>query len=438
MKKILLLAVLSVSIFTLSACGSNPAGDRTVIDFWHLSPQGSESFSEVRAIIKNFNESQDEYYVDGQGYSFWDYWDKLSVAIASGTAPEVGYSTIDDNVHRAQKGAVYNISDFIAQDELDGVETLDTSIFYQNQLDFLTYNEDLFGIPFTSTTRMLYYNLDQFAEVGLTEADVPTTWDELYTVAKKLDIVDGNDISRIGFDPTYGQGTYMGYLWQSGLDFFDANQQVTLNTPEHEEVLDWMVSFNEEYPKSQLTAFGEANNILGVDPFAAGRVSMIIHTDGLYEILKDYDSSMNYGVAPIPLPDEDGIRVNWGSGFSLELFTNNNANPDSAKAKGAWEFSKYLMSTPVQVEYAEAVGWLMGNNDAMAIFADGKPIITKFIEECSYAVDKQYIPYAPAWHASDWFQYYDELRAGNLTVQQTLTNARNWYNEKQENYNDTH
>lgn len=438
MKKLLLLLVVATSIFTLSACGKNEAGDRTQIEFWNVSPVGSDSFSDVRRIITEFNDSQDLYYVNGTGFSFWDYWDKLSVAIASGTAPDVGYSTVDDNVSRAAKGVVYNVSDFMAADVTDGVTTVDTSLFYQNQLDFLTYDGDLYGLPFSATTRMLFYNLDQFAEVGLTEADVPTTWDELYTVAKKLDVVDGNEITRIGFDPTYGQGTYMGYLWQSGLDFFDDNQQVTLNTQDHKDVLDWMVTFNDEYPQSQLTAFGEANTILGIDPFAAGRVSMMIGTDGLYQVLKDYGSDMDYGVVSIPLPDENGTRVNWGSGFSLEMFRNNSAEASSAEAQGAWAFTKYLMSTPVQIDLANSIGWLMGNIDSMAVVSEGNPILTKMIAECNYAIDKKYIPYAPAWHAQDWFQYYDELRAGNLTVDQTLTSAITWYTEKQENYNDTH
>ena len=322
MKKVLLFATLLISIFTLSACGNDEADGRIEISFWHLSPVGSESFSDVRTLISDFNDSQDVYYVKGTGFSFWDYWDKLSVAVASNTAPDIGLSTVDDNVHRADRGVLFNVSDLIAADIAAGVETLDTGLFYQNQLDFLTYEEDLYGIPFTSTTRMLYYNLDDFAEIGLTAEDVPTTWAELEVIAKQLDIVDGNDIDRIGFDPTYGQGTYMGYLWQSGLDFFDEDKNVTLDTQGHYDVLDWMVNFNSEYSSSQLNAFGEANTILGIDPFAAGRVSMIIAVDSLYQTLEDFDSSLNYGVAPIPLPDEDGTRVNWGSGFSIEMYTN--------------------------------------------------------------------------------------------------------------------
>jgi len=432
MKKILLLGVLFVSIFTLSACGNDEADGRIEIKFWHLSPIGDKSYNQVKQIIRDFNDSQDVYYVKGTGFNFFDYWDRLNVAVASNTAPDVGLSTIDDNVHRADRGILYNISDFIAADVAAGVETMDTSVFYQNQLDFLTYEDDLYGLPFTATTRMLYYNLDHFAEVGLTEADVPTTWAELETVAKQLDDVDGNDINRIGFDPTYGQGTYMGYLWQAGLDFFDENQQVTLNTQEHKDILNWMVTFNGEYSQSQLTAFGDANTLLGVDPFAAGRVSMMIATDGLYQTLENYDSSMNYGVAPIPLPDENGIRVNWGSGFSLELYTNGKVDE---KAQGAWEFTKYIMSKEVQIQYSNAVGWLMGNTEAMDVVAAGNPIMTALVAECAYAVDKVFIPYAPAWHAGDWFQYYDQLKSGDLTVEQTLQRAIDLYNEKQTNYN---
>merc|ERR1711941_186940 len=155
MKKLLLVGLALVTVFALTACGGGEGDDKIQIEFWHLSPVGDESYSDVKQIIRDFNESQDTYYVNGTGFSFWDYWDKLSVAVASNTAPDVGFSTIDDNVHRADRGVLYNISDFIAADEADSIETMDTAVFYTNQLDFLTYDGDLWGLPFTATTRML-------------------------------------------------------------------------------------------------------------------------------------------------------------------------------------------------------------------------------------------------------------------------------------------
>jgi len=418
--------------FVITGCGKNK-GDKTEITFWHMSPVGSESYAATKQIIKRFNDSQDKYFIKGTGFSFWDYWDKLDVAVSSRTAPDVGLSTLDDVVSRASAGVLYNISDLMRTDETP----LNPEDFYVNQLEFATYNDDLYALPFTSTTRLLFYNLDLFAEVGLTDDDVPTNWSELYTVAKKLDKVDNKGaIQRLGFDPTYGEATYHGFLWQNGLDFFDEDLNPTLNTQGHYDVLQWMIDFNKEYTRKQLVAFGDANAMLGINPFAAERVAMIIQNDGLYQILKNASSTFNYGVTYIPIPDDNGIRVNWGSGFSIELYNNGKGN--IAKKQGAYEFLKYLMSYDTQKDLSIANGWIMASKSAMASVAENNPILTRLIEEVAYAKDKVFVPYAPSWHGNDWQPYYNSALSKEKTVEQALADARAHYIQKRDNWNATH
>ena len=431
MKKVLLIFMLIISLTTLAACdGGGEAGDKIEIEFWHMSPVGSSSFSGMKSIISGFNDSQDKYFVKGTGFSFWDYWDKINVAISSRTAPDLGLSTIDDVEARAKSGALYNISELMEADQ--GENKIDLTEFRQSQLDFATYQGDLYAMPFSATTRALYYNLDMFAEKGLTEADVPTTWDELHTIAKLFDEEDSNGrLTRLGFDPTYGNATYHGWLWQKGLDFFDEDQMPTLNTPGHVEVLEWIMNFNNDIERSELTAFGEGNQTLGINPFASERVAMIVEVDGLYQIIKDAGATFNYGVAPIPIP-EGGTRVNWGSGFSIEMYDNGKNETD--ERDGTYEFLKYLLSKDIQKELAEVNGWIMSHISAMEEFVQGNEILEKLLAEVDYATDKQYIPYAPSWHGNDWQPYYNQALAGTLTAAEALEAARNNYIQKKQNY----
>lgn len=431
MKKIFLLFMLLISLVTLAACnGGGEAGDKIEIEFWHMSPVGSSSFSGTKAIINEFNESQDKYFVKGTGFSFWDYWDKINVAISSRTAPDLGLSTIDDVEARAKSGALYNISELMEADQ--GENQIDLAEFRQSQLDFATYQGDLYAMPFSATTRALYYNLDMFAEEGLTEADVPTTWDELHTIAKMFDEQDSNGrLTRLGFDPTYGNATYHGWLWQKGLDFFDENQMPTLNTPGHVEVLEWIMNFNSDIPRAELTAFGEGNQTLGINPFASERVAMIVEVDGLYQIIKDAGATFNYGVAPIPIP-EGGTHVNWGSGFSIEMY--DNGKNETEKRDGTYEFLKFLLSKDIQKELAEVNGWIMSHISAMEEFVEGNEILEKLLAEVDDAIDKQYIPYAPSWHGNDWQPYYNQALARTLTAEEALQAARDNYLQKKQNY----
>jgi len=433
MKKIFIFMVILLSIFSLAACKENEAGDRTVIQYWHMNPVGSPGYSQMRAIITKFNESQDQYFVRGTGFSFWDYWDKINIAVSSRTAPDIGLSTIDDVVARASAGVLYNISDLIKNDT--SVNNIDLNEFRQSQLNFATYQNDLWAMPFSATTRALFVNMDMFAEQGLTKDDIPKTWAELYTIAKKFDRVSGSTINRLGFDPTYGNATYHGWLWQKGLDFFDENLNPTLNTQGHIDVLSWIINFNSEYSRGQLTAFGEANQMLGINVFAAERVAMIIDTDGLYQAIIQAGANFNYDVAPIPLPDENGIRVSWGSGFSIEMYDNKKA--DEKQKLGAWEFYKYLLSADTQIALADANGWIMSHRSAMNQYAAGKPVLEKLIAEIDYAVDKVYVPYAPSWHGNDWQPYFTQALERSLTPAQALSQARAHYLQKKANWEAT-
>ena len=435
MKKLCVFGTLMLLGMFIVACTNNEAGDKIVIDFWHMSPVGSESYAGMRSIITEFNDSQDTYFVKGTGFSFWDYWDKINVAVSSRTAPDVGLSTIDDVESRASQGVLYNISDLMAADT-STENLIDLAEFRESQLAFARYDDDLYAMPFTATTRALYYNLDMFADAGLTEDDVPTTWSELHTIAKMFDEVDGGDIQQLGFDPTYGNATYHGWLWQTGLDFFDEDLNPTLNTQGHIDVLNWIIDFNgNDYTRSQLTAFGEANQLLGINPFAAESVAMIVEVDGLYQVIQNSGADFNYGVAPIPVPDNDGIHVNWGSGFSIEMY-DNGKNEDDQK-EGAYQFLKYLMSKDTQVELAEVNGWIMSHITAMNEYAADKPIMQKLLIEVNDATDKMYVPYAPSWHGNDWQPYYTQALNGDMTAAEALAAARQNYIQKKENWEAT-
>ena len=44
----------------------------------------------------------------------------------------------------------------------------------------------IYGLPYEVEPMAMYYSVDAFNEVGLTEKDIPKTWEELLSVAKKL------------------------------------------------------------------------------------------------------------------------------------------------------------------------------------------------------------------------------------------------------------
>ena len=65
--------------------------------------------------------------------------------------------------------------------ELPNYETEIKPDMYEHIAKYWTYKEKLLGLSyFTSVLGIVTVNLDKLAETGLTEADYPKTWDELY------------------------------------------------------------------------------------------------------------------------------------------------------------------------------------------------------------------------------------------------------------------
>lgn len=408
-----------------SKSGSETAsGEKTQITFWHIIPEGSDGYESLDELIMNFNNVQDEYEVTHVGYPFLDYFSKMTTAFAGDVAPDVFLYTMDDVPARAATGTIANLTPYM---EADGY---DTSDLYEAEVASGVYEGNQYALPFSSTCRVLWYNLDMFEEAGLTEADVPTTWDELYDVAKKMDVVEDGVISQLGFDPTAGQANYFSFLWLKGLDFFDEEGNVLLTEEPQKEVLQWMLDFNGEYPQAQLQAFTDAGTTLAADGFASGMLGMMVGTDSEYAVLKNANVDFKYGCAPIPYP-EGGERCNWSSVWSMEVFN----SKDEAKMKGAWEFMKYMLQPDSQEAFYNSQGWFTASKTANEALRTGD-IENAIVDEIAYSREKVYYDWAPKWH-EDWNQFMELAKQGT-PVDDVMEQATQFYQEKLENYEATH
>lgn len=434
-KKVISLLLAGVLTASLTACGggtgvnvsgSNDAlgGDRTQITFWHIIPEGSDGYDSLDALINGFNDAQEEYEISHVGYPFLDYFNKMTTAFSGGMAPDVFLYTMDDVPTRAAAGTIANLKPYMEADHYD------TSDLYEAEIEAGIYQGGQYALPFSSTCRLLWYNLDLFEAAGLTEEDVPTTWEELYQVAHKMDVIEDGVIQQLGFDPTAGEANYHQFLWQAGLDFFDEEGNPLLNQPEQAEVLQWMVDFNKDYPYSQIQAFTDASKTLATDGFVSGRLAMMVANDQKYAVLKNSGVEFQYGVTSMPIP-EGGTRSNWSSCWSIEAFN----GADQAKVQGAWEFMKYMLEPENMKAFFDSQGWLTASKTANEqLRTDG--IMETIIDEIPYSREKMYFDFAPKWQ-EDWDQFMQKAKAGT-PVNEVLSEAQSFYLEKRENFEATH
>ncbi|HEX2079263.1 MAG TPA: extracellular solute-binding protein [Longimicrobium sp.] len=230
--------------------------------------------------------------------------------------------------------------------------TVPLSDFYARFIAESRWRDQLYGIPFVSSTRALFYNKAHFQEAGLSVDRPPATWQELDQAAPRLQQrgPDGQ-LSRVGYVPGSGNpGTYLTwfiYLWQVGGD---------LLTPDHKQVAPELPRLGTQALESmanQMQRNGGWNAIdalsgsgplpQGTDVFSAGRFSTIITQQA---VLSTYDrvAGLQYGLAPFPLPP-NGKRVNYAAGPNLAIFASSE-QPDTA-----WQVIEFLEDPPQLIRF---------------------------------------------------------------------------------------
>src|SRR5262245_37270883 len=105
-----------------------------------------------------------------------DIGQQLGQAFAGGTPPDVFYVDASRFPDYASVGALEPYADKISN----------PTDFYESLRTTFTYDGKFYCAPKDFSTLALVINQDLWSKAGLTDADVPTTWDQLTAVSKKL------------------------------------------------------------------------------------------------------------------------------------------------------------------------------------------------------------------------------------------------------------
>jgi multiple sugar transport system substrate-binding protein len=411
-----------------SAAASGGAVAAQNISFWHIFPEGDQTFELFDGMVNSFNEAEPGIQVEHMGISFWDYWTKLTTSVAGGTGPDIAFNTAENVKMRIDAGTIVNLSQYFDRDGID------TSRYVESQLAYMSDESGtLYAFPYGSPVRVLYYDRDMFAAAGLDPEEPPRNWNELEAYAEELTTFkDGNRdlIDVIGFDPAMGNFYFWTLAWTNGGRFFDDDLNPTINTPRNLEALEWMVKMHRKYGTRAMQAFESQNASLKIDPFIAGKAAMIVHNEGLYAQVKQYAPEKNIGVAPIPYQRE---RASWSSGFTLEI----SDKGDKALADAAWEFFWKLISPEGEKAFYEKTGWIMSDktllNDPLV---KNDPILAAILAEAPYARNRVYVKEVQAWHVV-MSPAIEAALLGEKSPQEALAEAQKLVEDAIANYKET-
>ena len=282
---------------------------------------------QARPLIVKFEKKHPYIKVHMQQLS-WDFGnDKIITSLIAGNAPDVFEIGSTWGPHFSQSGVLKEITRETAP--------------YRNQYlmwEPVMVQDKVYGFPWLVGTRFLFYNKTLFEKAGLDPSRPPRTWNELLGAAQK--------IKALSFD-TYGYGisvaeefspwhTFIPYLWNSGGDVLSPDlKTVVLNSkPAHQ-----TLSFYQ-----RLKPYALLNRQEQIDQlFAAGKVGMMLSGAWNFKSIQKTNSSLDYGVSPVPTPSPSQPSISFGGGEMLVIL-NKTKHP-----KEAFEFVRFLTSYEIEL-----------------------------------------------------------------------------------------
>lgn len=336
----------NVEVETVEMAAANEVSGTEII-FWHS--MGGSVAKAMDELVDRFNE-ENEYGITVNAQYQGEYDDSLN-KLKSAQIGNMGA----DLVQVYEIGTRFMIESgwTVPMQNMVDADNYDLSQIEPNLSAYYTIDDQLYSMPFNSSTPIMYYNKDIFDKAGITE--IPDSLEELSEVGGQL-------MEKGGADQVISLGIYGWFFEQfiskQGLDY--------ANNGNGREDIAIAVAFDENGAAENILSIwkelndkGYAPNVgrggdAGLADFSSGKSAITLgSTASLNQILQDVNGKFEVGTAYFPKissSDEGGVSIGGASLWAL----NNN---DPKKLRATWEFVKFLISPESQAFWNASTGY---------------------------------------------------------------------------------
>jgi multiple sugar transport system substrate-binding protein len=287
---------------------------------------------------------------------------QLSQGFSSDNPPDLFYLSTDQ------------MAAYAATDSLEPyAESLSNADdFYPNLREAFTYNGQFMCAPKDFSTLALIINSDMWEEGGLTDADIPTTWEELASVAEQLTTDEhvglgyGPEVQRIGV-----------FMAEAGGAFIDDDgTTAVVDSPENVEAL--------QFVKDQMAAgaFSYSSDLgagWGGEAFGNGLAAMVIEGNWIQGAMTNDFPDVNYVVAELPDGPAGPGTIQYTNCWGMAALSDN--------IPGATSLVEFLTSPESQLTAAEAFGVMPSVASVAEDWKAAFPELAAFIDGAAYAIN---------------------------------------------------
>ena len=271
----------------------------------------------------------------------------LREAVA-GNLPDVTMQGLNRQQPLIEKNIAQSLEPFIAQEadfEKDG--------YHQAMLSLSTFNDEVYGLPFSISLPVGYYNMDILRAGGIEE--LPQTWDDVIAACETMKVNGIDNPIFWGWNIT-GNWFVQALLWSQDSAIVK-DGRVTLDSPETLAALEQM---QEIFTKCDMQNLEWK---AALSSFSAGDIGMMFWSTSALGAVER--SQGDFELVTGPFPGMGGKPMGLPAGGNAAMLTSTSDDP--AVREAAWTFLKYITSGDGAAEVAKTTGYMPPNRAANEI-----------------------------------------------------------------------
>lgn len=320
----LLLILLVTPVF---AGGSKEASDATKISLWHRWSGDNEKF--LQQTIDAFTEQNPDIEIEvvAKAGEYMELLQSMIADLAAGnTPPDIfvgGYNLLEYIATELKPNDLKEMApSAAAYEELK-------SRFEPAVFDITNVNGKQVGLPFALSNIIMYVNKDIFREAGLSESDIPKTWDDMFRVGKIIKEKTGKYMVGIQLPDTWADAALI-YSAGGTLKTTDGKYVDFTNDGIVEALSMWQRLYNEKLIPMATDSELQAD-------FSAGNIAMLGTTIMKINGIK---SEVRFDLGTAQFPSFTGHEKMLAAGGAALI----SFSKPKAQKEAVWRFMDYCAS----------------------------------------------------------------------------------------------
>ncbi|MEL6203547.1 MAG: extracellular solute-binding protein [Pseudomonadota bacterium] len=343
---------LAATVALMALVASAKAEDKVTIEFAY--PYSHLFDVTYQSILPKFQEAHPNIEVKFRATyeSYEDGTNTILREAVAGNLPDVTMQGLNRQAILVEKGIAKSLEPFIAAEAdfaKDG--------YHKAMLDLGTFGEDVYGLPFSISLPVGYYNMEVMEKAGITSADqLPTTWDEVVEVCGKLREAGVKNPMFWGWNIT-GNWFLQALMWSQDKPTV-MNADFQIDTPEGLTALNTMNTIFDGCEMQNL----EWKAALA--SFSAGEIGMMYWSTSAVGAVERSMGDFTLVTNEFPGIEAAGPKGLPAGGNSAMLVS---GSEDPAVLDASWKWLKFITSGEGAADVARTTGYMPPNQAANEI-----------------------------------------------------------------------